>query len=108
MMDIGVVHYVIRPGGDVLDAVWHSTRFPSQKRGTGVARGDTSNGFPGSYKITYYRPDGSISAELDLTIEKDGDIYTLTYSKAGTVLLVGAGLETPCGLAGGYRKLGDQ
>lgn len=107
MIDIGVVHYVIRPEGGVLDAVWHSTRHPSDKQGTGIARGDTSNGFPGSYEITYYRPDGTISAELDLSIEKDGDIYTLTYSKEGTALLIGTGLETPSGLAGGYRKLGE-
>ncbi|MCP5084290.1 MAG: hypothetical protein GY948_21590 [Alphaproteobacteria bacterium] len=108
MFDIGVVHYVIRPEGGVIDAVWHSTRFASDKQGTGIARGDTSNGFPGTYDVTYYRPDGTISAELELSIEKEGEIYTLTFSKDGTALLAGIGLETPSGLAGGYRKLGEK
>ena len=105
MMDIGVVHYVIRPEGGIIDAIWHSTRFDGNRQGTGVARGDTSNGFPGTYDITYYRPDGTVSAELELTITKDGDIHTLTYSKDGEALLRGVGLETPAGLAGGFRKL---
>lgn len=106
-MDIGVVHYIIRPEGGVIDAVWHTTRFASEKCGTGVARGDTSNGFPGTYDITYYYPDGTVSAELELGIVKNGDVYDLTYSKDGQLLLRGIGLETPVGLAGGYRRIGE-
>jgi hypothetical protein len=108
MLDIGVVHYVIRPEGGAIDAIWCSTRFDSDKQGTGVAVGDTSNGFPGKYKITYYYPDGKFSAELELGIVKSGDVYQLTYSKDGKVLVVGIGLETPNGLAGGYRKLDEK
>ncbi|MEM8648826.1 MAG: hypothetical protein AAGF86_21160 [Pseudomonadota bacterium] len=107
MMDIGVVHYVMRPEGGVIDAVWHSTRMGTDQHGTGVATGDTSNGFPGTYAITYYLADGTVSAELELGIEKQGTVFRLTYSKDGELLLEGIGLETPCGLAGGYRKLGE-
>jgi len=108
MLDIGVIHYVIRPEGGAIDAIWHSTRFDSDKQGTGIAKGDTSNGFPGTYEITYYYPDGTVSAELELGIVKSGDVYRLTYSKDEEILLVGIGLETPSGLAGGYRKLGEK
>ncbi len=107
MLDIGVVHYVMRAEGGVLDAVWHSSRFDTNRQGTGVARGDTSNGFPGTYDITYFYPDGTVSAELVLDIRKDGDVYNMVYSKDDDVLLLGIGLETPCGLAGGYRKVSD-
>lgn len=105
MLDIGVVFYTIRPEGGLIDAVWHSTRFEAGEPGTGIARGDTSNGFPGTYDITYYYPDGRVSAELELGISKTGNTYKLTYSKDGEILLAGVGIETPCGLAGGYRKV---
>ncbi len=103
MLDIGVVHYKIGPGGGELEAVWYTTRLSTKQFGTGLAKGDTSDGFPGTYAITYYYPDGSVSAELDLTIEKSGSVYELTYAKDGIVLLRGVGLETEEGLAGGYR-----
>ena len=107
MIDIGVVHYVIRPEGGAIDAVWCSSRFDFERCGSGLAKGDTTNGWPGTYEITYFYPDGSVSAVLELEIEKKGDVYDLRYSKDGEVLLVGIGLETPAGLAGGYRKLGE-
>ncbi|MEM7188504.1 MAG: hypothetical protein AAF439_02735 [Pseudomonadota bacterium] len=71
MMDIGAVYYTIREGGGFLDALWHSTRFEHDAPGTGIARGDTSNGFAGDYQITYYYPDGTVSAELDLIQHKN-------------------------------------
>ena len=106
-MDIGVVHYTIGAGGGTLDALWHSTRFPADRPGTGIARGDTSNGFPGRYEITYFLPNGDVSAVLDLVIERSGAVYTLTYSKDGETLLTGIGFETADGLSAGYRKLGE-
>ena len=71
----------------------------------GWAKGDTTNGFPGDYRITYIHPDGTVSAELDLRIEKRGEVYDLSYVKDGKLLLVGVGLETQDGLAGGYRMV---
>ena len=105
MIDIGVVYYRIRPTGGEIEAIWYTTRLSDKACGTGLAKGDTSNGFPGEYEITYYAPDGTISAELELTIEKTGDVYELSYLKDGELLLAGVGIETPDGLVGGYRKL---
>ena len=101
-----MVYYRIRPAGGEIEAVWYSTRYPGEKCGTGLARGDTSGGFPGEYRISYFFPDGTLSAELDLKIEKSGDVYDLAYIEDGETLLVGAGFETPEGLVAGYRKLG--
>ena len=106
MIDIGVVYYRMKPGGGEIEATWYTTRFEIKECGTGLARGDTSNGFAGEYEITYYYPDGTVSAELDLRIEKSGEIYDLYYLKDGEVLLRGVGIETSDGLCGGYRMLG--
>ena len=105
MLDIGIVTYKIRPEGNIIDAVWYSTRYDSGKAGTGIATGDTSNGFPGEYAITYYEPDGSVSGTFDLKIEANGDAFNLSYILNGEVLLRGIGLETSDGLAAGYRKV---
>ncbi len=105
MLDIGVVHYRILPGGGGLEARYYTTRLAEKAYGTGHARGDTANGFPGDYEITYYYPDGSVSAELDLKIERSGDVFEFSYLKDGSLLLFGVGLETDDGLVGGYRRV---
>ena len=107
MIDIGVVYYEIRPEGGQIDAKWYTTRLEAKQAGTGLAIGDTSNGFPGRYEISYYFPDGALSIVLDLEIEKTGDVYELRYKKDGETLLAGVGFETPHGLVAGYRKLGE-
>ena len=107
-MDIGVVHYVMRPEGGVIDAVYYTTRLDESRPGTGVARGNTSNGFPGTYDITYYYPNGDKAIDLELVIEKEGGIYKFSYLQDGQLLLIGVGVETPTGLAGGYRRLAEQ
>ncbi|MEM7343251.1 MAG: hypothetical protein AAF485_03340 [Chloroflexota bacterium] len=105
MMDIGIVYYQIRPTGNVIDATWYSTRSDTKEAGHGIAKGDTTNGFEGHYTITYFYPDGRESATFDLIIEKQGVIYELSYNQDGKRLLMGVGLETPNGLAAGYRKI---
>ena len=105
MLDIGVVYYRIRPEGDIIDAIWHSTRQPEKLTGTGIAHGDTSNGFPGDYSITYFDPNRSETAKFHLKIVQDGPTYKLSYIQNGEVLLMGVGIETADGLAAGYRKL---
>ena len=105
MLDIGIVTYQIRPAGNIIDARWYSTRAPTAEVGTGIAIGDTSNGFVGDFTITYYFPDGSEVGTFDLKIERLGETYALSYSQNGRVLLTGVGLETSDGLAAGYRKM---
>lgn len=106
-MDIGVVHYVIRPEGGVIDAVYYTTRLDENRPGTGVATGDTSNGFPGTYDITYYYPNGEAAIDLELVIQRNGEVYEFKYLQNGRLLLTGVGIETPSGLSGGYRRVAE-
>jgi len=104
MLDIGVAYYRIKTGGNVVEAIWYTTRQNKKKLGTGIAKGDTSNGFPGNYTITYFNADGNETGTYDLEIEKTGAIYDLFYRKDGKLLFVGVGIETSDGMAVGWRK----
>ncbi len=104
MIDIGVVHYRIRSTRDAIDAIWYTTRLGKKETGTGIAKGDFLNGFPGNYVINYFAPDGSEAGTFDLKIEKKGSIYDLSWSKDGELVDIGVGIETSDGLAGGWRK----
>lgn len=106
MMDIGVVYYRIGAAPNTIDAIWYTSRLEKKETGRGIAIGETSNGFPGEYVVTYYFPDGSEAGTFDLKIEKTGPVYDLSYRKNGELLFIGVGIETPEGLAAGYRKAG--
>ena len=104
MIDIGVVYSRIKSTGNAIDATWYTSRLDKNETGSGIAKGDTSNGFPGNYIVTYIYPCGREAGTFDLEIKKKGPIYDLTYSKNGELLFVGVGIETPDGLAAGFRK----
>jgi hypothetical protein len=103
MIDIGVAYYRIKAVNEI-DAIWYTSRQDKREIGTGIAKGDTSKGFPGNYKITYFNPDGSESGTYDLKIDKTGSIYDLSYHKDGELFFVGVGIETSDGMAAGWRK----
>ncbi len=105
MMHIGVVHYRIRSTGDAFDAVWYTTSQSIKETGTGIVKGDLSNGFPGEHIITYFRADGSEVGNFDLTIEKTGSIYDLSWNRDGEQLFVGVGIDTSDGMVAGFRKV---
>lgn len=105
MIDIGVVYYRMVPTKNTIDATWYTSRLDKKQTGKGVAKGDTSNGFPGDYVVTYFYPDGSEAGTFDLKIEKTGPVYDPSYRKNGKLLFVGVVIETPDGLAAGYRKV---
>ena len=89
MIDIGVVYYRIKSTGNAIDATWYTSRLDKKETGSGIAKGDTSNGFPGSYIVTFCNPDGSDSGTFDLKIEKSGPIYDLSYREDGADLVTG-------------------
>jgi len=103
MIDIGIVYYRIKSTGNALDATWHTSRSYKKETGSGIAKGDTSNGFPGNYIVTYIYPCGREAGTFDLKIEKNGPIYDLSYHKDGELLFVGVGIETSDGLTAGFR-----
>jgi hypothetical protein len=104
MIDIGVAYYRIKESGNVIDAITYTSRQDKKVIGTGIAKGDTSNGFPGKYDVTYSNADGNEVDSYDLKIEKTGSIYELFWRKDGELLFVGVGIETSDGMAVGWRK----
>lgn len=104
MIDIGIVHYRIKNEAEI-EAVWYTSRLDQKVVCKGIAKGDTTNGFPGDYVITYFNPDGTERSVFDLTIEKHGDVYNLSWRHNGETLIVGVGLETPDGLSAGWRQV---
>ncbi len=103
MIDIGIVHYRVKNENEI-DAIWYSSRLDKKETGKGIAKGDTSNGFPGEYKITYFDPDGNNTGTFDLKIIKSGAVNELFWSLEGEILFVGVGIETSNGLSAGWRK----
>ncbi len=71
MIDIGIVCYRMKPNINEIEAIWYSSRSDKKEIGKGIAKGDTSNGFPGKYVISYFNCDGSESGIFDLKIETD-------------------------------------
>ena len=74
MIDIGIVYYRMGRVENTIDAIWHTSRLDKKETGKGIARGDTSNGFPGDYVVTYFYPDGSEAGTFDLKIRKTGPV----------------------------------
>jgi hypothetical protein len=101
MIDIGIVYYRIRPTGNIIDASWYTSRLEKKETGKGIAKGDTSNGFPGDYIVTYFYPDGSEARTFDLKITKTGPVYDLSYSRNGKLFFLGVGIDTSDGMAAG-------
>jgi hypothetical protein len=104
MIDIGIVYYRMGREENTIDAIWYTSRLDKKEIGKGIARGDTSNGFPGDYVVTYFYPDGSEAGTFDLKITKTGPVYDLSYSRDGKLLFLGVGIDTSDGMAAGYRK----
>ncbi|HEY3698886.1 MAG TPA: hypothetical protein VGK97_06105 [Spongiibacteraceae bacterium] len=80
---IGVVQYSIsQTEPNTIDAIYLSTSNLAAGQPvicTGIAKGDTSNGFPGRYAITYLGPDGSVNGAFDWEIESVGDTFKLLW-----------------------------
>ncbi len=105
MIDIGIVYYRMGREENTIDAIWYTSRLDKKEIGKGIARGHTSDGFPGDYVVTYFYPDGSEAGTFDLRIMKTGPVYDLSYSKDGKLLFLGVGIDTADGMAAGYRKV---
>ncbi|WP_244187593.1 hypothetical protein [Mycobacterium gastri] len=79
--------------------------------GSGRARGDTSNGFPGDYRVQYFDAAGELTGDLDLRIQRAGASLLLAVAVALVVTACGGtshprlwGAFTERGLANVPRK----
>lgn len=102
MMDIGVAHYR-RTSPGRLEASWYTSRLGRRVAGTGTATGEGSGDYRGQYQVTYTYSDGQVAGTWGLTIERNGDAYDLSWRRDGQVTHQGVGIETPGGLAVGWR-----
>ena len=105
MTDIGVGYYRKTSTPGIFDATWTTSKLGSKGVGTGTVRGNQLKGFVGKYVVTYHLPDGSDAGTFDLVIEPTGAAFSLSWSKDGMALYTGVGIETPDGLAIGFRKI---
>ena len=102
---IGVGDYQISTEEtDVINARFSTSGPMGGTLGSGRARGDTSNGFPGDYRVQYLDAAGLLTGDLDLHIEAAGDVYQLTWrhrsenvalpAAIGEVVFEGVGIAT--------------
>ena len=82
MVDIGVVLYKKGDTPGTLEAYWwHAI----SGHGTGKAAGHQIEGFAGQYHIQYFDDHENLDAKCDLMIEQNGEMYHLTWMRAGNV-----------------------
>lgn len=72
------------------------------KRGTGFATGGPSEGFAGTYLITYETEEMSI--DLDLIIKAKGPNFLLSWHKDGKLIDEGIGFQSGDMLILGYQS----
>jgi hypothetical protein len=88
----------------VINARFSTSGTTEATIGSGRATGDTSNGFPGDYRVQYWDAAGLVTGDLDLHIASAGDGYRLTWrhrrenvripAAIGEVVFEGIGIST--------------
>ncbi|VBA40376.1 hypothetical protein [Mycobacterium attenuatum] len=77
--------------------------------GSGRATGDTSNGFPGDYRVQYFDAAGELTGDLDLRIQRTGASYRLTWRHRSHIVslpaAVGEVVFEGIGFANGERSM---
>ena len=102
--NIGFVLYTKSYAPGTLNARWI---YANKYSGPGIATGGPKEGFAGHYHVRYFYDSGEISDEYDLTIEKTGNVYKVSWITKGKVSAVGVGMEVENGLAVGWRRVAD-
>ena len=103
-LNIGFVLYTKGNTPGTLFARWNYANIWS---GPGIATGGPKEGFAGNYHVRYFYENGDFSDEYELTIEKTGNFYSVSWIVKGKVLAKGVGMEVENSLAVGWRKVKD-
>jgi hypothetical protein len=92
---IGITSYRMSPDRpNCFYSTWISTRLEKPELGSGIARGDTADGFCGVFEVQYYEPWGETAIRpYELTVTKNGEVRDLKWRRDGKVVLVGIGIE---------------
>lgn len=107
MINVGCVLY--KKGGEpgTLEAKWCHPYFGQGVFGTGKASGGPAEGYEGLYQIQYFDAEGNAIAGFELSIEKEGEYYSLAWIDNGEILDRGIGMEVSDGLVAGWRRISD-
>ena len=104
-LNIGFVLYTKGNTPGTLFAKWNYANIWS---GPGIATGEPKeSGFVGNYHVRYFYQNGDFSDEYDLTIEKTGDFYSVSWIVKGKLLAKGVGMEVENSLAVGWCRVKD-
>jgi hypothetical protein len=104
-LNIGFVLYTKSNTPGTLFARWNYANIWS---GPGIATGGPKeSGFAGKYHVRYFYENGDFSDEYDLTVEKTGNFYSVSWIVKGIVLAKGVGMEVENSLAVGWRRVKD-
>lgn len=104
MEDIGVVEYSWDSDKSRILAEWHYFKEGRIASCTGIATGDSINGFEGGYIVTYYNMAGKELSKFNLSIVRDGNCFRLTWVSEGKTVYTGAGIEKNGRLYAGWRS----
>jgi hypothetical protein len=104
VLNVGFVIYTKSLSPGTLNARW---MYSTQYRGPGIATGGPKIGFAGNYHVRYFYESGEFSDEYDLTIEKTGDVYKVSWIVKGKVQAIGVGMEVENSLSVGWRRVSD-
>jgi len=100
---IGVVIYRLSKDGQSLTAEWYHTDVGSNFVGSGVATRIRGINFEGEFEISYFDADGTPAGQFRLRIEKQEDIYSLSWFNGEVKHFEGIGIETVFGLVAGWN-----
>ena len=104
-LNIGFVLYTKSNTPGTLFARWNYANIWS---GPGIATGGPKeSGFAGNYHVRYFYENGDFSDEYDLTIEKTGSFYNVSWIVKGNLLAKGVGMEVENSLAVGWLRVKD-
>jgi len=104
-LNIGFVLYTKSNTPGTLFARWNYANIWS---GPGIATGGPKeSGFSGNYHVRYFYENGDFSDEYDLTIEKTGSFFNVSWIVKGNLLAKGVGMEVENSLAVGWRRVKD-
>lgn len=79
----------------------------TNKKGQQGNTGGPKEGLVSNYHVRYYYENGDFSDEYDLTIEKTGGVYSVSWIVKGKILAKGVGMEVENRLAVGWRSVED-
>jgi hypothetical protein len=102
MKNIGFVAYEKGDEPGILTARWEHSDYGT---GTGIAEGSPSEGFEGEYVIRYFDTLGALQAERNLSIEKRGESYRLSWFHDGRKTAEGIGRIISRSLCVGYHDV---